>query len=107
MGPHSFECGIHPVQCMHECDGTSRFNGAALIRVRNKSRSPCNRPERAALQWGRTHSSAEYARRRGVRRRTSGASMGPHSFECGIDPDEYDRLMTEELQWGRTHSSAE
>src|SRR5579875_567792 len=83
MGPHSFECGIAPLGTKYptplgtlqwgrthssaeyrktlmasRCSGS--FNGAALIRVRNNPRP----------RW--------QARGKGE------ASMGPHSFECGI-----------------------
>src|SRR5579875_3299510 len=134
MGPHSFECGIGTPSKESEIMAAS-FNGAALIRVRNTSddHDGLDAPLLASmgphsfecgilpwvgalfyslelgLQWGRTHSSAEYnfyekcddGRIRGfngaalIRVRNSDgsagvstaagrASMGPHSFECGI-----------------------
>src|SRR5579875_2345860 len=82
MGPHSFDSGICP-KTRYRPDRVTRFNGAALIRVRNIA--PAFRLARRVplLQWGRTHSSAEYwPSRKGVSESAS-------------------------LQWGRTHSSAE
>jgi len=134
MGPHSFECG-NLTACERSRTRRRRFNGAALVRVR-KSRGILFRrtydelasmgphsfecgnglfTEQAKkagyrLQWGRTRSSAEIARRAGTgaAHRPLAASMGPHSFECGnlIRCKAFVRGHRW-LQWGRTRSSAE
>src|SRR5579875_2996510 len=61
MGPHSFECGIGTGR-LHGARGLVRFNGAALIRVRNMGDTSVGVMQDRVLQWGRTHSSAEYCR---------------------------------------------
>ena len=109
MGPHSFKCG----SCFSifiPCLFVLCFNGAALFQVR-KLAPPAESPtQRAELQWGRTLSSAEVRgyihhndlpaecfngaalfqvrkspNRQTASQRSSGASMGPHSFKCGSE----------------------
>jgi len=132
MGPHSFECGNTPTSLwcawrsppgfngaalvrVRKCSSRSRlryrahgFNGAALVRVR-KSGVDASWNLVVGLQWGRTRSSAEMPGRPAPGDRGCGASMGPHSFECGNFCTSALVLgdCFESLQWGRTRSSAE
>ena len=108
------------------------FNGAALFQVRKAQYIRTPRAREAALQWGRTLSSAESfgaalcfplnalasmgphsfkCGKRRLRRQRAGillrASMGPHSFKCGKLVGAPQRRRGALLQWGRTLSSAE
>jgi len=86
---------------------------------------------RTRVRWGRTRSSAEIRQQADPLRASPGASMGPHSFECGNSPRDHGPVSRNVasmgphsfecgnvtgsavpwwgrwLQWGRTRSSAE
>ena len=85
MGPHSFECGIYSPSwsgcCEHVVASMGPHSFECGIRRRVTNQLPRREP---ALQWGRTHSSAEYFGGSADGAAVRPASMGPHSFECGI-----------------------
>src|SRR5579875_1006281 len=130
MGPHSFECGIRIALAIWPTFWPSCFNGAALIRVRNSGERqqapspalpasmgphsfecgiytppPPPGPWQIWLQWGRTHSSAEYGPAEMAGGGAGGtASMGPHSFECGINKCRTGRVVQSEAASMGPHS---
>ena len=106
-GPHSLECGMPmsldedeqirvwlqrgrtrwSAECRMEQPrhrATHRFNGAALVGVRNADVRRCELPLVALLQRGRTRWSAECAKLGYELLPESLASTGPHSLECGM-----------------------
>ncbi len=84
-----------------------RFNGAALKRVRRRTRWHWTLESHRWLQWGRTQKSAE-TRQNALRlAEIFEASMGPHSKECGDESAVARSPAIVVLQWGRTQKSAE
>ena len=107
MGPHFFKCGKPRSWRKRKANGAALQWGRTFSSAESRHQAAFS-PRRGLLQWGRTFSSAESPKKKGNMTVTIIASMGPHFFKCGKSPSKPLRpTIFLKLQWGRTFSSAE